>query len=83
MPPEGVEPEIWHGLYWDAWEALRFDRHYGAMGGYGPISYAVISQYAADHNITGADFRIFHRFMTAIDAEWLKSEAERNKVGAT
>lgn len=80
--PEGrfdFDPEPWHGLYWDAWNALRFDRTYGSMGGQGPIPYTVISAYAHDHGIAGEDFWLFRNFMSALDAEWLKHVAEREK----
>mgnify|MGYP001366420030 CR=1 FL=1 len=74
------EPEEWHGLYWRAWEALRFDRQYGAMGGQTPISYLAISQYARDHGIIGSDFQTFHVLLTALDAEWLEYVAEQEKA---
>lgn len=77
--PDEAEPQPWHRLYWDAWEAIRFDRQYGAMGGETPITYSVISRYAQDHDIVGNDFRIFHKLMTAIDAEWLNYQAEKQK----
>ncbi len=77
--PDGrieFEAEAWHGLYWEAWDVLRFDRQYGAFGGQMPIPYQVISSYAADHGIAGEDFWLFRMFMTAIDAEWLKHIAK-------
>jgi hypothetical protein len=73
------ESKHFHSLYWRAWECLRFDRHYGAMGGEGPIPYMVISQYARDNGISGNDFRIFHILLSGIDAEWLKYAAEKQK----
>ena len=77
-----AEPQEWHGLYWRAWAALRHDRSYGAMGGEGPIHYASLSRYARDHGVEGDDFRLFHIFMTAIDAEWLDHVAERESAAA-
>ncbi|WP_458575165.1 phage tail assembly chaperone [Pseudaminobacter sp. NGMCC 1.201702] len=76
---EDVEPQPWHSLYWQAWEALRFDRQYGAFGGETPISYLAISQYARDHDIGGSDLMLFHRFMAAIDGEWLEHVRKREK----
>jgi hypothetical protein len=73
-------PEDWHGLYWDAWNILRYDRHYGAMGGQGPIPYLTISRYAEDHGIRGEDFWLFRTMMDALDSEWLKNVAERDKA---
>jgi hypothetical protein len=75
------EAEAWHGLYWEAWDALRFDRQYGVYGGQMPLPYQVISSYAADHGIVGDDLWLFRMFMTAIDSEWLKHVAERDKEG--
>ncbi|MCD2183339.1 hypothetical protein [Rhizobium sp. GN54] len=76
MQPEGddeeFEPELWHELYFRAFDALQYDRFYGAFGGEGPISYLALSQYARDHQIHGDDLRHFHLFMNAVDGEWLK-----------
>lgn len=80
--PEGrfeFENEAWHRLYWEAWETLRFDRHYGAMGGQGPIPYTTIRTYASDNGITGEDFGLFRTFMLVIDSEWLKYVTECEK----
>lgn len=71
--------EPWHQLYWDAWNILRYDRHYGSMGGQGPIPYMVLSRYAEDHRIVGDDFWLFRLMLDAIDAEWLRHVAERDK----
>jgi hypothetical protein len=49
------------------------------MGGEGPIYYQAFSAYARDHGILGAEFRVFRTFMGAIDAEWLKYRAEKDK----
>lgn len=81
--PEGrfeFTHEPWHGLYWDAWNTLRFDRHYGAMGGQGPIPYAVVSRYAADNGIDGEDFWMFRVLMSVIDTEWLAHTSETDKA---
>ncbi|HTV69842.1 MAG TPA: hypothetical protein VMF90_15015 [Rhizobiaceae bacterium] len=80
---EDDEPEWqdWHLYYLDAFEMIRFDRFYGAMGGEGPISYLAISRYAEDHNITGEDLRLFCRFVRAIDAEWLSHVAGKTPKG--
>lgn len=79
--PEEAEPEPWHGLYWDAWDALRYDRQY-LMGGETPISYAAISRYARDNGIAGEDFETFHQMLTAIDDEWLEHAARKRKEEA-
>jgi hypothetical protein len=72
--------EPWHGLYWEAWEALRFDRQFGAMGGQTPISYAAISQYARDNGLVGEDFRRFRQLLAAIDDVWLQHLDEQAKA---
>jgi hypothetical protein len=75
--PEEARAEPWHGLYFRAWEDLRFDRFYGAFGGEGPISYVAMSRFAADHGIRGEEFAQFRRFLQAIDAEWIAFTAEK------
>jgi len=76
---EEVPDEDWHALYWRAWEALRYDRVYGAFGGQLPLSYQSISRYARDQGIGGDDLATFHRLMAAIDDEWLTHVAETTK----
>jgi hypothetical protein len=86
LPPEAVptrpaeaRAEYWHDFYWRAWEALRFDRQYGAMGGESPISFLAYDSYARRYGIEGEAFDRFHAFMTAIDTEWLIHAAEKAK----
>lgn len=79
--PDEAEPQPWFDLYWHAWDALRFDRHYGAMGGEMPIPYQAISSFARDRGLSGDDFWTFHRLLTAIDAEWLDHVASERKKG--
>ncbi|NTJ83371.1 hypothetical protein G6M50_36920 [Agrobacterium rhizogenes] len=76
-PPEEARSEAWHGLYFRAWEDLRFDRFYGAMGGETPISYLAISRFAEDHGIRAEEFAQFKHFLQAIDAEWIKYVSEK------
>jgi hypothetical protein len=70
-PPEEkpVSPEILphQQFYWLAWSDLRDDRHQDGFGFIGPISYATISMYAADHSIRGEQFMIFKRIIKAMD----------------
>ncbi|TPM19772.1 hypothetical protein [Mesorhizobium sp. B2-3-6] len=77
--PVEAKAEAWHSFYWRAWEALRFDRHYGAFGGESPISFVTLDTYARRYGIEGEAFENFHRFMTAIDTEWLLYRAEKDK----
>lgn len=76
-----AEPEPWHGLYWEAWSALRFDRTYGAFGGETPVSYNSISQYARDHGIRGDAFVTFRKLFAAVDDEWLAHVAKKAPKG--
>lgn len=78
--PREAEPEIWHEFYRRAWDALRFDRQYGAMGGETPISFVALDAYARRYGIEGEAFDRFHQFMTAIDGAWLDHVAERAKA---
>lgn len=77
LPPEEAEPELWHELYWRAWACVRYDRYYGAFGGESPVSYMAVSRFAADNDIHGADFAVFHRLLTAIDEEWLAHVSQK------
>ncbi|TGQ94006.1 hypothetical protein EN847_34345, partial [Mesorhizobium sp. M1C.F.Ca.ET.204.01.1.1] len=53
--PDEAEPQPWQEFYFEAWDALRYDRLY-VMGGEMPIPYTAMSRYAHDHDITGEDF---------------------------
>lgn len=81
LPERDDEPvsEPWHALYWRAFDALRFDRQYGALGGETPISYLAISRYAEDQGIGPDDIHLFRTFLAAVDAEWLAHVAEEEK----
>lgn len=74
------EPQAWHAMYFEAFDALQYDRFFGAMGGEGPIYYSALSQYARDHGISGDRLKRFHVFMNAIDGEWLKIQRERSEA---
>lgn len=70
-PPDEAAPQDWHDLYWRAWDALRFDRPYGHMGGMRPVSYLALAAYAKYHGIHGIDFDVFRALFRVIDAEWI------------
>lgn len=78
--PDEAKPETWHEFYWRAWEALRFDRQYGAMGGESPIGFTALDAYARRYGIAGDAFERFHAFMSAIDTEWLIHVTEQAKA---
>lgn len=73
--PDGVDEMPWHGFYLDAYDALRYDRFYGAMGGQMPITYQAISRFAEDHGIGGEEMTIFRTFMRVIDGVHLEIAA--------
>lgn len=81
-PPAGAEPAAWHEFYWRAWQVLRFDRQYGAMGGETPISFIALDAYARRYSIEGEAFERFLTFMTAIDDEWQEYRSKLDKEGA-
>lgn len=74
---DDFEPRPWHDFYFRAFDAIRFDRQYGAMGGESPISYMVMSQYARDHGLTLEELEQFRRFIGVLDAVYLELEAAR------
>ena len=83
--PEDAEWPEWAGHIRVAWQALRDDRHYGAMGGLGGIWFASIDRYACRHSITGAAFDRFETFLRALDGEYMlvmaeRAEAERERA---
>lgn len=73
---EHFDDRAWHEIYYRAFDALQFDRFFGALGGEGPIHYQALSRYARDHGIEGDDLRYFHVFMNACDGEYLKMQRE-------
>lgn len=61
-----------------AWQVLRDDRFYGAMGGMSRIYYSSVSRYAADNNI---EIEPFYTFLDAIDSiyvTWANDKAKEN-----
>ena len=78
-PPEAEWPD-WSRTVQAAWHALKDDRFRGAMGGMAGIYYTAISAYAHDHGIVGDSFRLFVRFVTALDAEYVAFEHDRLKA---
>jgi len=77
-PPEAKGPE-WYAYYIRAWQFLRYDRQYGALGGESPISFQAMDVYARRYCIDGLAFDLFRALVSAIDAEWLDHVAENQK----
>ncbi len=79
--PDGDAFEVhpWHDLYLHAFDALRYDRFYGAFGGETPITYLALSQFCRDYAIEDEDRTRFMIFINAIDAEYLSMLAEDAK----
>lgn len=76
---EEFEPEPWHELYFQAFDALRFDRFFGAFGGESPITYIASSKYADDLGLTGDDRRRFFLFLNVLDGEHLEAVKRNEK----
>lgn len=73
---EHAEWPVWSGYLRNAWNDLRDDRFYGAMGGMGRIYYTAVSRYARDN---GIDLEPFVTFIYAMDDVFLKVAAEKEK----
>jgi len=80
-PDDAQWPE-WAGVYRGAWEALRDDRHYGAMGGLGRIYYSAIDRYAERHGIAGSAFDDFLTLVHAMDEEYVAHVTRRQRAEA-
>jgi hypothetical protein len=78
LPPEAEGPE-WYAYYIRAWQFLRYDRQYGALGGESPIGFQALNVYARRYHIDGVAFDVFRALVSAIDAEWLSHLAEIQK----
>lgn len=74
-PEDAVWPE-WSGTVRSAWNILRDDRFYGAMGGVSGIYYSAISQFARDHDIPIWPFALF---VMALDNEFVAISNEKAK----
>lgn len=77
---DDFEPQRWHDLYFRAFDALQYDRFYGAMGGEGPIYYSALSQWARDHELSLNEFTDFQIFINALDGEWLSWRREQDEA---
>jgi hypothetical protein len=85
--PDEAQWPAWSGYLQRAWETLRDDRHYGAMGGLGRIYFTAIERYAARYGIAGSDFDDLLLFLHALDDEYIacmnektKAETDKNKA---
>lgn len=76
---ESFDVQLWHDLYFHAFDALRYDRFYGAFGGETPITYMALSQFCRDYGIEDEARVRFMTFINAIDAEYLSFIAEEAK----
>jgi hypothetical protein len=75
-PEEACWPD-WSQPYRDAFEELRDDRFYGAMGGMSRIYSTSIDAYARRFGIDGTAFEHFSTFVRAIDDEYVAVQLER------
>lgn len=77
---EDEEWPPWSDYIRNAWGELRDDRHIGAMGGMGRIYFSAIHQYAVRSEISGSDFDDFLMFLRALDDEFMRHVAEKQKA---
>lgn len=77
--PEDTElrPELM--MYRQAWQDLRYDRTFGAMGGEFPLPFSSIDRYAKRYGIAGRAFDILHELLYALDGVHLEIVAEKQK----
>jgi hypothetical protein len=75
--PDAAALKLEHVFYWNAWQALRFDRFIGSMGGEGPIYYRAVSRFVQDHALSAVETSILRRVIHAMDEEYLDCVAEK------
>jgi hypothetical protein len=51
------------------------------MGGFGPLPFAAMDAYASRYGITGEEFEIFVRLITAMDSEYLQHVNAKDDSG--
>jgi hypothetical protein len=77
-----VRFEHWQLFYWEAWNALRYDRLY--IGQHGdiemPISWVAVDAYARRHGIDGLAFDALLKFVSVIDFAYLDLRAEERSM---
>lgn len=78
--PQDFIDQPWHSLYFRAFEALRFDRTYGALGGASPIPYMARARYADDIGLIGDDRQMFMQLFTVVDDEFLDWRSATEKA---
>lgn len=78
--PAEAEWPAWSGSIYRAWQALRDDRHYGAMGGLGRIYFTAKDRYAERYGIEGDEFDDFLMFIDAMDEEYVAVSNEKQKA---
>lgn len=66
----------WSGYLQQAWQALKDDRFYGAMGGMSRIYYTAVSRYAEDN---GIELEPFLTFINAMDEVYMAYAFEKAK----
>tara|TARA_R110002074_G_scaffold21173_5_gene66101 strand:+ start:17218 stop:17532 length:315 start_codon:yes stop_codon:yes gene_type:complete len=72
--------------FYDAFEVLRHDRQFGAMGGMSRISFAAIDQWARRYGIEGEEFELFRILIGVLDDEfvtWCAEQKTQNGQSST
>lgn len=57
--------------FYEAWETLRHDRQFGAMGGVSRIPFSAIDLWARRYEVDGEEFDLFVTLIAAIDDEFI------------
>ncbi len=70
--PDDAYLEEHHMAAWNAFQTLRFDRQFGAMGGALPLSFTAIDTYARRYGIEGEAFDHLLILVRSLDAAWLE-----------
>jgi hypothetical protein len=66
--------------HWEAWQTLRFDRQFGALGGETPISFVALDTYARRYGIDNVEFETFLILVGNMDDEYLQHVARKTKA---
>lgn len=61
-----------------AFQDLKYDRQFGAMGGVLPLSFGAIDAYARRYGIEGEAFDRFVTLVRALDGVWVEATNKRD-----
>src|SRR5438874_1197361 len=77
MPEDAVlEPHSTFAM--QAFQDLKYDRQFGAMGGVLPLSFGALDAYARRYGIEGEAFDRFVILVRALDSVWVEATNKRD-----